>query len=302
MKKIVLPFIFMIFLQGLFLNAQVSVSADGSSASPGAMLEVKSTDKGFLPPRMTTAQRNAISTPVEGLMIYNTDQKALNIFDGTSWTSLYSFVCGLSMIDTRDMKVYKTVQIGTQCWMAQNLNVGIRINGIVDHSDNDILEKYCYGDAESNCGLYGGLYQWDEMMQYVTTKGTKGICPDGWHIPSDSDWCTLATFLASETIDCASLYYYNNDAGGQMKETTTWRAPNSGASNSSGFTGLPGGYRTMTDPSSFSALSENGLWWSSTQYETAGYSRHWGLYYDDDGVAHFASMKSDGLSVRCIRD
>jgi len=301
MKKIVLPFIFMVFLPVLFLNAQVSVSSDGSSASPGAMLEVKSTDKGFLPPRMTTAQRDAISPPVEGLMIYNTDQKALNIFDGTSWTSLYSFVCGLSMIDTRDMKVYKTVQIGTQCWMAQNLNVGARKNGNVDHSDNDILEKYCYGDAESNCGLYGGLYQWDEMMQYVTTEGTKGICPDGWHIPSDSDWCILATFLASQIIDCAYLYYDNNDAGGQMKETTTWRAPNSGASNSSGFTGLPGGYRAYYGLQ-YAEMYNHGLWWSSTQYTDPDYSMYWDLYHSAEGVARYASLKADGLSVRCLKD
>ncbi|MCK5838660.1 MAG: hypothetical protein KAG99_02370, partial [Bacteroidales bacterium] len=82
-------------------------------------------------------------------------------------------------------QTYSIVAIGTQCWMAENLNVGTRIDGVDEQTDNPTLEKYCYNDLESNCDIYGGLYQWNEMMQYVTTEGAQGICPSGWHIPTD---------------------------------------------------------------------------------------------------------------------
>jgi len=88
--------------------------------------------------------------------------------------------------DARDGKTYNTVLIGTQCWMRENLNIGTRIDGSQNQTDNGTIEKYCYDDLESNCDIYGGLYQWDEAMQYVTTQGVQGICPAGWHLPTDA--------------------------------------------------------------------------------------------------------------------
>jgi len=90
---------------------------------------------------------------------------------------------------------YSTVQIGSQVWMGENLNVGTRINGVKNQINNDTIEKYCYNDDENNCNVYGGIYLWDEMMQYSTVEGSQGICPTGWHLPSDSEWTVLTNYL-----------------------------------------------------------------------------------------------------------
>ena len=86
----------------------------------------------------------------------------LNPFEAFS----QSWLCGSSFTDSRDNTVYNTVLIGNQCWMQQNLNYGTRINGNTGQSNNSVPEKYCYSDLVSNCNVYGGLYQWGEMVQY----------------------------------------------------------------------------------------------------------------------------------------
>ena len=155
-----------------------------------------------------------------------------------------------------DGKTYNTVSIGTQCWMKENLNTGVRINANVDPTNNYIIEKYCYDDLESLCDTYGGLYQWDEIMSYSTEEGIRGICPDGWHIPSDSEWMKLVAFLGGDTV-----------AGGKMKESgiTHWTSPNTGANNSSGFSALPAGFRSPSGSGTFQRIGEFELLWSSTE-------------------------------------
>jgi len=271
------------------LNAQsVGINAVGTAPDNSALLDVNSESKGFLPPRMTTIQRNAITAPVEGLVIYNTDEETINIFNGTTWGLLSKVVCGQTFRDLRDAKVYPTVQIGTQCWMAKNLNVGTRINGSQEQTNNSptpFIEKYCYENSEANCEVYGGLYQWDEMMLYSSTPGKQGICPTGWHLPTDAEWTTLITYLGGESV-----------AGGKMKETGTthWLSPNTGATNSSGFIGLPGGSRE-TD-GGFYDLRWYGDFWSSSQNSAAN------LNCFSSFVSLFTKEKAIGLSVRCIRD
>ena len=88
---------------------------------------------------------------------------------------------------------YPTVQIGTQCRMAKNMNIGTMILGYANQSDNGLIEKYCSENLEASCITYGGLYIWNEAMQYVTEEGAKGICPDGWHIPTLAEFQTLST-------------------------------------------------------------------------------------------------------------
>ncbi len=303
MKNITKIFLATCLLTGLIYNIDaqsVGINADGSAPDNSAMLDVSSTSKGFLPPRMTDVQRDAISNPVAGLVIWCTNcgsNGELQVFNGTEWTDMVggktAIVCEESFTDTRDNKVYNTVLIGEQCWMAQNLNIGTMIEGTTEQTNNNptpIIEKYCYENNESNCDVYGGLYQWDEMMQYSTTEGIQGICPTGWHLPTDAEFTTLIAYLGGEI-----------DAGGTMKEsgTTHWASPNSGATNSSGFTALPGGYRN--NEGSFSNVNSHGYWWWSSQFDdsNAWYRR---LAYDSEQANYNYVLKLIGLSVRCIRD
>jgi len=222
------------------------------------MLDVKSTDKGFLPPRVTETQIWAIVNPSNGLMVYNTTDCKIYVYRecNSKWTEVAfgtntfdaatgTFTCGDVLIDSRDGKSYNTVQVGTQCWMKENLNIGTMVNGSINQTDNGTIEKYCHGDNSSNCTTYGGLYQWDELMQYGTAEGSQGICPTGWHVPTDAEWCILENYVDAGTVSCATISYRGGNAGGNLKETGTahWQSPNTGATNSFGFTGLPGGAR-----------------------------------------------------------
>ncbi|MCX6272816.1 MAG: hypothetical protein NTU44_16685 [Bacteroidetes bacterium] len=277
-----------------FARAQVSVNSDGSNADPSAMFEVKSTDKGLLPPRMTTAQRDAIANPAEGLYLFNLDKNMMEFFNGTEWRQFFypsssEVTCGNDFIDFRDNQVYPTIQIGAQCWMKKNLNVGTMIPGANSQTNNSIIEKYCYDDNATNCAIYGGLYQWDELMQYTTTEGAQGICPTGWHIPSDAEWTIQTNYLGGESV-----------AGGKMKETGTthWLSPNTSATNLSGFTALGAGYRN--DGGDFSNLAYNAVFWSSTEFPTTiGFGRNLGN--DRANVYRLGYYKIKGLSLRCTR-
>lgn len=184
---------------------------------------------------------------------------------------------------------YPVVRIGSQVWMAKNLNDGTRINGNQEQTDNGIMEKYCYDNLESNCDIYGGLYQWNEMMQYTTTPETQGLCPSGWYIPTDAAWQQLVDFLGGEAI-----------AGGKMKEAGTnhWQSPNTGATNSSGFSSLPGGSR-LSYGGYFDRIGIYGYWWSSSEFNV-NYAWDRDLYYKYPQVIHGGTLKENGFSVRCL--
>jgi len=196
--------------------------------------------------------------------------------------------CGNPIMDERDGQTYNTIQIGEQCWMAENLNVGIRIDGSSNQTNNGTIEKYCYDNLVGNCDVYGGLYQWDEMMGYLTQEGVQGICPENWHLPTDAEWTVLTNFLGGEGV-----------VGGKLKETGTthWQSPNTGATNSSGFTGLPGGRYVG---GSYIVLGSYGHWWSSTDYSSYAWRRD--MYYINGEVGRGDSNQSSGFSVRCVRD
>ncbi len=188
-------------------------------------------------------------------------------------------------------KAYNTVQIGNQCWLKQNLNIGTMVPG--GYGQNN-LEKFCYNNDEANCTVYGGLYLWQNMMQGATTPGAQGICPSGWHIPTDGEWTLLTGFLGGESI-----------AGGKMKDTETslWQSPNTGATNSSWFTALPSG-SWYGAGYQFSSLSSYTTFWSSS---LNGSSEAWlrGLNYNTEdvsrGPASWGGMMG-GYSVRCVKD
>lgn len=282
-------------------RAQLSISADGSPADPSAMVEVRSTDKGFLLPRMTTSERDGIASPAEGLMIYNTDENWMEVFDGTDWNvPTGGWRCGLSQLEDAEGNLYNTVQIGTQCWMAENLNTGVKIDSVSDPSDDGTVQKHCYNDLDSRCDIFGGLYTWDEMMDYSTTEGTRGICPVDWHIPTNDDWSVLADYLGGNSV-----------AGGLMKttgiyqeETGYWYDPNTGATNASGFSGLPSGYHNDGN-STYYNIYAYGYFWTSTLYSAnpSIYARAIKLSAGSATMEQTATnSRVDAYPVRCIKN
>jgi len=110
------------------------------------------------------------------------------------------FTCGNNLTDIRDSKIYPSVQIGSQCWMASNLNYGISISSSKAMVDNCVVEKHCYNDNPATCTSNGGLYQWDELMNYDDTQAAQGLCPPGWHVPMENEWQELFTFYKGEEL------------------------------------------------------------------------------------------------------
>jgi uncharacterized protein (TIGR02145 family) len=277
--------------------AQVEITTDNPDA--GAALEIKSTTGGFLLPRMTTSQIFYINAPEAGLTVFNKDSLDLWFFDGIRWRGVHdpsdtlnpsAGYCGIDLL--YEGQYYMTVKIGTQCWMAENLNVGTMINGDQEQTQQipDTIQKYCYNNSEDSCAIYGGLYQWKEMMQYSTTPGVQGICPENWHIPTDSEWTTLFSYLGGWEI-----------AGGKMKEEGSihWQSPNTGATNESGFTALPGGLRNPAG--SFISIRAYAWFWTSTTATALKAYNHW-LYHDLTSIISGNQDKVNGFSVRCVKD
>jgi len=214
---------------------------------------------------------------------------------GTSST----WQCGDPFEDTRDGQTYNTVQIGNQCWMAENLNIGTRIDGVSEQTNNSTIEKYCYDDDVANCDTYGGLYQWDEMMQYLTTEGVQGICPDGWHLPTDDEWKIMEMELGMTQVLADNLGWRGTDEGEKMKSTSGWY-DNGNGTNNSGFTALPGGYCWYSG-GSFNYIENSGYWWSSSEY-SGSYALYRQLKYDYNMVSRSAYHKTLGHSVRCLKN
>lgn len=188
-------------------------------------------------------------------------------------------------IDYEDQD-YHTVKVGDQCWLRENLNVGTMIESTEEMTDDSIIEKYCHDNDPANCEIYGGLYQWDEAMGYTKEEGAQGICPPGWHIPTKEDWQELEEFLGDH-------------AGGKLKAPYDWYEPNTGATNSTGFSALPGGHRGGAC-TLFYNLGREGRWWTSSEQSTNGAWRQT-MYHDSDTLNLNPNFKYYGISVRCVR-
>jgi uncharacterized protein (TIGR02145 family) len=229
------------------------------------------------------------------------DEVKSSVFQGP----VTDFMCGSTIYDARDGKTYTSVKIGTQCWMQQNLNVGTQIPGTSAQTNNGVVEKFCYNNDVALCNVYGGLYSWDEMMGYVASSnlvpsGVKGICMTGWHVPSESEWCILMTYIDTY-VNCNLLDWTGSTAGNSLKEAGTahWSSPNAG-SNSTGFTGLgAGGHNEVTYE--YESLTKWGDIWSSTE-QTTTFSRFWHLYWSHGDIYHYTWPKGRGISVRCVKD
>jgi uncharacterized protein (TIGR02145 family) len=204
-------------------------------------------------------------------------------------------VANKNLIDI-DNNTYKTVPIGTQQWMAENLKVtkyndGTEIPNITDDTQWSNLRSGAwayYNNAEANNAKYGKLYNWYAVSK--TSNGNKNVCPTGWHVPTDAEWAVLTDYLGGGSV-----------AGGKMKEvgTTSWHRPNTHATNISLFTSLPGGYRF--NDGNYYGIGYYGYWWSSTEDLTnAAWYRS--MTTNDGDAGRNGSNKAEGFSVRCLRD
>ncbi|PIQ68448.1 MAG: hypothetical protein COV91_04025 [Candidatus Taylorbacteria bacterium CG11_big_fil_rev_8_21_14_0_20_46_11] len=241
---------------------------------------------------------------------------------------LAAWACGDTLVDARDSKEYATVYItgADQCWMAEHINIGTMLCPgeticATNQTDNGTIEKYCYQGSEANCTSDGGLYQWNETMQYAAScNGTgappndacaspvQGICPTGWHIPSHYEYTTLEKNVGSNPnaflYDESDAGWRGTDEGGNLKGTTIcgsypcWNSPNIGATNSSGFTAWAAGYRLTVG--SFGFRGTRTYFWSSLEGGSSAWSR--ALYSGSASVARDALDKLFGFSVRCIKD
>ena len=197
-----------------------------------------------------------------------------------------------------DGNTYKTVYIGTQQWMAENLKVSNYNDGtaIPNVTDNALWENTTtgawsyYNNDVANNVKYGKLYNWYAVSKI--TNGNKNVCPTGWHSPTDDEWTVLTDYLGG-----------SGGAGGKMKEvgTTSWNNPNTYATNTSLFSALPGGHRIGSG--SYYGVGTDGWWWSSTETEyDTDFASVRGIYNSLGGAGRGNDNKKAGLSVRCLRD
>lgn len=209
--------------------------------------------------------------------------------------------CGGQTSLTYDGRTYDLVEIGGQCWFADNLATDQYRNGDpiptgLDNTTwlNTTAGAYAiYNNDPANDVTYGKLYNW------YTTADNRGLCPTGWHVPTDCEWMYLENSLGMSVADQETLGWRGTNEGGALKATTNWSSPNTGATNSSGFTALPGGYRNYDG--TYANVGNNGFWWSSTENLSNGaWSRI--LFYSSPRVYRDYNSKRGGFSVRCVRD
>lgn len=185
--------------------------------------------------------------------------------------------CGDWMTDIRDSRTYPTISLGPQCWMAANLDYGTDIQSSQVQTDNCISEKYCYNNDPANCAGQGGLYQWDEVMQYDNTPANQGFCPPGWHVPTEAEWADLLAF-----------YGGNAFAGRRLQENT-----------GPGFNAIPGGVLYLNSTWSFKDFAT--IFWTSSPAGPVRVISH-GMNNKDVSVSYYESLRSNAFPVRCLKD
>ncbi len=214
--------------------------------------------------------------------------------------AIESMACTDSTVDDADGNTYDTISIAGQCWMRENIRVGTRIDSTsTPQTDNGTIEKYCYDDDPQECTAAqasgysnGGLYTWDEAMQYVTTEGAQGICPTGWHIPTDGEWYTMEHYV-DQTVN-------DPNQTGQIGTTIGTRLRYGG---SSGFeASYPGVWHTDPPPLDFMGKDGVAIFWTSSYPTSPG--NPWTHYINSTSAqaTHDWSYAELGFSLRCVQD
>ncbi|WP_396157800.1 fibrobacter succinogenes major paralogous domain-containing protein [Flavobacterium sp.] len=257
-----------------------------TSANPNVSLTTKTTDGTGI---------GTFTSNISGLaanITYYVRAYATNSV-GTAYGTMVSFTTSNPLTDI-DGNTYQLVTICDQTWTKTNLNVSKYKNGdVIPQVTNPsawanlTTGAWCYYNNDSSNGaVYGKLYNWYAVVD------PRGLAPLGYHIPTDNEWTTLTTCLGGLSV-----------AGGKMKATGTslWLSPNTGASNSCGFTAIPGGYR-FSNGTLFDLIGHFGGWWSSTGYTGTNMAWPRSVYYNDDKIFRSSSYKADGYSIRCLKD
>jgi uncharacterized protein (TIGR02145 family) len=254
--------------------------------------------------------RGFIFTPGDELLLVGyagSLESGIILFPTISQEVIFQFTYGIPCPGTPSVshrgRLYNTVQIFSQCWFKENMNDGELIPGAQNMTNNGKVEKYCFADLEFNCDVFGGLYQWDEVMQYVRTPGIQGICPDGWHIPTDAEWMILEGVADSAYGIGDPIWeqwnFRGTNAGKNLKSTIFWELFGAGT-DKYGFSAIPAGLRN--DFLNFLHQGYFAWIWSSTE-ENEGWARYHALNYDSDAIGRLAANpKTYGFSLRCLRN
>ncbi len=229
-------------------------------------------------------------------------------------TGIISYAqCGTDSIQDYDGNWYHTVPIGNQCWLKENMRTtryadGVSIPYVSDKDEWDALtasdKAYCYYDnSSSNGDTYGALYTWAAAMNGAVSSNAnpsevQGVCPDGWHLPSDDEWEELAEYISNDNGGYTKSQYIWENVGGHLKATSGWGSGGNGTDDY-GFFALPGGARYLDG--TFTNIGDYGYWWSATE-SNATNAWYRNVYYRDRIVGRSSLNKEIGFSVRCVRD
>lgn len=197
--------------------------------------------------------------------------------------NLTSFSCGASTVADIDNNIYKTVQIGEQCWLKENLKV-------TKNPEGKLIARYCYSGDPKICETDGGLYDWNTAMNGSVQEGAQGICPNGWHVPKDSDWYMLENYLKDEGESCSNNRYEGWDCyavGAKLK-----------MGGISGFDAILAG--SDFSKSEQGKRGNEAYLWSSVGGDYAALYRF--LYLDSAAISRSSANKSNAFSVRCLKD
>ena len=212
-------------------------------------------------------------------------------------TSLCANVPATVLCDKRDGQLYRTVHIGSQVWMAQNLNYAV-------------ANSWCYRNSLENCSNYGRLYQWTAAMNMdkvyshslagdLIEEKHQGVCPDGWYIPKDQDMEALVHFVREANKNAG---FDTEDVGTSLRKDAGWEENDEEilGTNRYGFAALPAGYRDANG--SFAFLGEEADFWVAEEDSNGTQAPHWNLYYANQSFSgEFRNLKTFAFSVRCIK-
>ena len=252
--------------------------------------------------RFTLANSSLHSQALQGVPYQIEMRNAVLIGNATCAIACINVVgCDGQTSLTYDGREYDLVEIGGQCWFIENLATDQYRNGdpIPTGLDsrawqNTTSGAYAiYNNDPANDANYGKLYNW------FTTVDSRGICPTGWHVPTDCDWMYLEGNLGISLTDQEMVGDRGTNEGGMLKSMIGWNSPNAGATNSIGFSALPGGYRSSFG--SYSLIGYYGQWWSSAEIDS-DFAWNRELYHGNAYLNREGNYKQDGFSVRCVRD